>query len=250
MTSDDSPCCNSKVKRLKRLKCCEYNKHRSSDKWRALDSKYKNCLSQAKTKFYKNMISDLKQSNPSQWYSKIKRICSYDQERYDPLNCSEIEMLTDQGQAEKNADRFWSVRQQFDAVNPNEIKIPKYDISSIPQFTHMEVMLKLKAINPKKAVPEGDIPPKILKTYAEYFSTPVTDIINTSIRQGIQPQMWKKENVTPVAKVFPPKLLKNLRSIGGLMSFNKIQEKLISELIISDMKEKMDPIQYGNEYGL
>ena len=62
--------------------------------------------------------------------------------------------------------------------------------------------------------------------------------------------MWKKENVTPVAKVFPPKLLKNLRSIRGLMSFNKIQEKLISELIISDMKEKMDPIQYGNEYGL
>ena len=62
--------------------------------------------------------------------------------------------------------------------------------------------------------------------------------------------MWKKENVTPVAKVFPPKLLKNLRSIRGLMSFNKIQEKLISELIISDMKEKMDPSQCGNENGL
>ena len=44
-----------------------------------------------------------------------------------------------------------------------------------------------------------------------------------------------------MAKVFPPKLL---------MSFNKIQEKLISELIISDIKENMDPSQYGNEYGL
>ena len=34
------------------------------------------------------------------------------------------------------------------------------------------------------------------------------------------------------------------------MTFNKIQEKLISEIIISDMKESMDPSQYGNEYGL
>ena len=34
------------------------------------------------------------------------------------------------------------------------------------------------------------------------------------------------------------------------MSLNKIQEKLISELIISDIKENMDPSQYGNEYGL
>ena len=250
VTSDDSPWCNSKVKRMKRLKSREYNKHRSSDKWRDLDSKYKDCLSQGKIKFYKNMISDLKQSNPAQWYSKLKRICSYDQERYEPLVCSKLENLTDQEQAEKIADHFCSVRQQFDAVDPNEIVIPKYDINTIPQFTHMEVKLKLKEINPKKAVPEGDIPPKLLKIYAEEFSTSLTDIINSSIRQGIWPQMWKKENVTPVAKVFPPKLLKNLRSISGLMSFNKIQEKLISELIISDIKENMDPSQYGNEYGL
>ena len=34
------------------------------------------------------------------------------------------------------------------------------------------------------------------------------------------------------------------------MSFNKIQEKLISEWIISDIKENIDPSQYGNEHGL
>ena len=125
------------------------------------------------------MINDLKLSNPAQWYSKLKRICSYDQERYEPLVCEQIESLNDQEQAEQIADHFCSVCQQFDAVNLSEIIIPKYDSNTIPQFTQMEVRLKLKAINPKKAVPEGDIPPKILKTYAEYFSTPLTDIINT-----------------------------------------------------------------------
>ena len=53
----------------------------------------------------------------------------------------------------------------------------------------MEVRLKLKAINPKKAVPEGDIPPKILKTFFAQITTPLTDIINSSVSQGVWPQM-------------------------------------------------------------
>ena len=62
--------------------------------------------------------------------------------------------------------------------------------------------------------------------------------------------MWKQELVTPVPKIQPPKQVKNPRSISGLKTFNKIQEKLISEIIISDMETKMDPSQYGNEYGM
>lgn len=51
-------------------------------------------------------------------------------------------MLNDQEQTDKNANYFCAVRQQFDAVNPSEIIIPKYDIDTIPQFTQMEVMSK------------------------------------------------------------------------------------------------------------
>ena len=62
--------------------------------------------------------------------------------------------------------------------------------------------------------------------------------------------MRKTEYVTPIPKVYPPKLIKNLRSISGLTSFNKVAEKLISEIILPDMEGKMDPTQYGNQYGL
>ena len=89
------------MKRLKRLKCREYNNHRSSIKWKDLNDKYKEALIQAKSQYYKNIIKDLKVSNPSQWYSKLKRICSYDQEKHDPLVVAEIELLSDQAQAEK-----------------------------------------------------------------------------------------------------------------------------------------------------
>ena len=78
----------------------------------------------------------------------------------------------------------------------------------------------------------------------------LTDIINASIKQGVWPDMWKKELVTPVPNVFPTKILKKFQSISGLMTCNKVEEKLLSELIISDMRDKMDPTQYGNQHGL
>ena len=106
MTSDDAPWCNNKVKRLKRLKCREYNKHRSSTKWVDLNNQYKIVLTEAKHKYYKDIVKDLKTSNPSQWYSKVKRMCSYDQEKFEPIVCNEIETLTDQEQADKIAEHF------------------------------------------------------------------------------------------------------------------------------------------------
>ena len=56
--------------------------------------------------------------------------------------------------------------------------------------------------------------------------------------------------MTPVAKVFPPKLKNNLRSISGLVTLDKIKERLIADMIVSDMKDCIDPSQYGNQKGL
>ena len=38
-----------------------------------------------------------------------------------------------------------------------------------------------------------------------------------------------------------------LRPISNLFNFDKIMEKIISEMIISDMQSKLDPSQYGNQ---
>ena len=81
LTSDDSPWCNNNVKRLKRQKCREYSKHRRSEKWFYLNEQYKTAQNNAKSKYYRTMVKDLKTSNPSQWYSKLKRLGSYDQEK-------------------------------------------------------------------------------------------------------------------------------------------------------------------------
>ena len=76
------------------------------------------------------------------------------------------------------------------------------------------------------------------------------DVINTSIRRGEYPKLYKYEISTPVPKSYPPRNTSEIRNISGLLTFDKIAEALLAELMISDMKPKMDPQQYGNQKGI
>ena len=108
----------------------------------------------------------------------------------------------------------------------------------------------MQEIDPKKSNVSGDIPAKILKKFARSFALPVSNVINSSIREGVWPEIYKLEIVTPVPKQFPPKEIDHLRNISGLLNLNKIAEKLITRLIISDMKQNLDPSQYANQKGI
>ena len=96
--------------------------------------------------------------------------------------CSETEHLSDQEQAEEIARHSCAVRDNFDDIYPNKMEIPKFTEEEVPQFTVQEVASNLKNINPRKAVPKGDIPPKNIKKFSQKLAVPLTDIINSSIK--------------------------------------------------------------------
>ena len=70
------------------------------------------------------------------------------------------------------------------------------------------------------------------------------------MKRGEYPRIYKFEVCTPVPKVHPPQNLGQLRNISGLLTFDKVFEKLIAQMIISDMEAKMDPAQFGNQKGI
>ena len=121
ITSDDSPWSNEKVKHLKRLKNCEYNKHRKSFKWTKMNDKYLKVIKIEKQKHDEKMVKDLKQSEPNQWYSKLKRLCSYDLEKQEVLQCDELSHLEDHKQADILVEHFSNVRSKFDALQACDI---------------------------------------------------------------------------------------------------------------------------------
>ena len=108
----------------------------------------------------------------------------------------------------------------------------------------------MNQLKTNKATVPGDFPAKLIQQFAAYLAEPLTDIINVSIRRGEYPQIYKYEVCTPVPKAYPPQNTSQIRNISGLLTFDKIMEKLISELIIYDMSKNIDPAQYGNQKGL
>ena len=119
----------------------------------------------------------------------------------------------------------------------------------VPQFKPAQVWNVLARIKTNKSTVEGDFPAKFIKQFAAYLAEPLTDIFNASIRKGEYPNLYKYEIVTPVPKVYPTENTSQLRSISGLLNFDKIFEKLLAELIIRDMEAKLDPAQFGNQKG-
>ena len=225
ISSDDRPFCTEKIKRLKRQKSREFRKNQKSEKWQKLDCNFKKEVSAAKKNYYKDIVKDLRVSNPGRWYSILKRICSYDQQKSEPVVVDSIKHLSSKEQAEKMADKFCKVSQEYEPLRTSDIQVPKFEKSEIPSFVPKQVKKHLQKLKANKAVPPGDIPLKLIKQFASQLSIPLCEIINSSIKLGAWSKLWKCESVTPVPKVFPPKSPEELRNISGLLTFDKIAEK-------------------------
>ena len=241
VSSDDQPFVNQKLKRMKRKKCREYQKHRRSEKWKILDEKYRAEVNKIKKDFYRNKIRNLRKLKPRMWHRELKKITRYDQQKSEEIVVESIKDLSISEQAERIADKFASVSQEYDKLNSEDIEVPEFYQDQIPQFEECEVSDILSKMDTNKSSVNGDIPAKLLKTFATGLARPVTNLINSSIVQGKWPDIFKLEIVTPVPKEFPPKDIDQLRNISGLLNLGKVAEKLVSRLIISDMKEKLDP---------
>ena len=67
------------------------------------------------------------------------------------------------------------------------------------------------------------------------------------MKNGVYPDIWKIETVSPVPKIYPPGKLEDLRKISGLPNCSKVADKIIGEFVLKDMEPTRDPSQYGNE---
>ena len=87
-----------------------------------------------------------------------------------------------------------------------------------------------------------------MKLFAEFsveIAFPLAHTIDSCLKSGVYPNLFKQELVTPVPKVYPPERLKDLRKISGLINIAKITDKILGEFMIDDMAPSRDPSQYG-----
>lgn len=70
----------------------------------------------------------------------------------------------------------------------------------------------------------GDVFPKLLTLFSDFFAVPLTSIFNEITRSLSWPRDWKKEYVTIIPKKTHPESLSDLRNISCTVLPSKIYE--------------------------
>ena len=84
----------------------EFHKNRRSEKWKSFNKVFKQHVKVEKHEFYRKITKDLLGKNSSQWYSSLKRMTNFDQQKKEKVIIQEINHLSDTDQASKLADKF------------------------------------------------------------------------------------------------------------------------------------------------
>ena len=172
---------------------------------------------------------------------------SYNQQKSENVIVHEINHLSDKDQAQKVADHFTQIPNEYEQIQKEDIDISPIKNEDIPQFKSVEVWMLLSQLKTNKSTIKGDISVRIFKEFAAHIADPLTHVYNASLLQGEYPRIYKYEISTPVPKRYPVEKLEHLRNISGLITADKIFGKLLSEIIISDMKHNADTSQFGNQ---
>ena len=166
------------------------------------------------------------------------------------IEVEDIKELSDTEQMEKIADKFAGVSNLYEPLRRDKINFPTFSFEDIPVISEQRVLEVLENLNISKSTRKSDIPARILKRFAKRICGPLTKIVNNCICQGIWPDIFKMEYVTPVKKVPNPQNIDDLRNISGLLNLNKVMEKIVCSFMVEDMKAQMDPSQFANTKGL
>ena len=232
------------LKNLNRRTKREFYKNRKSAKWKRLKQKFKRLKRQTVKNFYSKFVTELKESNPSKWYSMAKRLGAEQNNKTGELSVECLKGLNNKQAAEQVAEHFSRISQEYSPLDMEKLPayLPAPEILQVEEIDVAERLYKLKC---RKSTQPIDLPSTLRKQFPCQLATLLTDIINTCLSQYKYPSLWKHEWVVPAEKISNPGLLKHLRKIS-LTS----EVSLIFEGIIKDWKmEDIDPSQYGNQKG-
>ena len=115
----------------------------------------------------------------------------------------------------------------------------------------IEVERELKKMKRKKTTGSDNLPAGMLKDSASTISSPLSFIINLSLRQGMVPSEWKVASVTPIHKSGPKNEFENYRPISVLSILSKILERIVHKQLLTHFETEnlLSSCQYGFRSG-
>ena len=102
-------------------------------------------------------------------------------------------------------------------------------------------MAALRKVKVNKATGPDDIPAWILRDFADELAAPLASIYNSSLREGVIPDLWKTAIIVPVPKKHPPRHIeKDLRPISLTPIVSKVFESLVLRWVDKFIQPHLD----------
>ena len=102
---------------------------------------------------------------------------------------------------------------QYEPLLDVDVSLPQFDHKDLPVIEPQKVYEYLLKIKTTTTTVLNDIPAKVIKLFAKHLCKPLAYILNTSIKNGEFPEIWKLEQVSPIPKVYPTTKINQLRKI-------------------------------------
>ena len=137
-----------------------------------------------------------------------------------------------------------------DKVENIEKTIPEYNIDptsrlkkklagknlhfSLSHVTEVEVRKAIKRLKPKKSSGLDFVPPTIIKLAIDVLTTPLTWVINSSLKSGEFPSCWKSAKVSPIYKNKGSRYSKEFyRPVSNLKAISKVIEDIVNKRVLN-----------------
>ena len=111
-------------------------------------------------------------------------------------------MATSNNEKASTLNAFFSsvfTRENMDSMPDQEEREIEQLLNEV-NFTHEEVLNKLKSLKTDKSPGPDQIHARLLKEYADELTVPLYALFRQSLDEGKLPQSWKDGHITPIFK--------------------------------------------------
>ena len=245
---DFAPWLNQSIRNLMRERdMAKRAAEKSPEKWsvyKQLRNKVTKEIKVAVQSHYHGLINENK-DNPKKMWHTINRVLEKSSKSTMPASLNiEGRKLTKEG------DILEALNHHFVSVGPklaskieqNANDDPLKHIDSEPNTMRLTpvddnyVPKAIKQLKNGKAPGPDKIPTMLIKDAADLICKPLTVVLNSSLRKGIFPDVWKLARVTPIFKSGSKSEANNYRPISVISVFSRILERIVHDQVYEYLK--------------
>ena len=254
VTPEDKPWFNERLRKTKRQRQREYNRHGRSSKYLDLVSKFDEMFKSELSKYLEKIKMEVTEGKRGSTYPTLKRLGLQPGETTHggfQLPDHVDQNYSSAQSAEIIAEHFSRISQEYSPLDISRLPpnvqdwLAKDDQSVTPVLSVSDVKSRIvRAKKPNGLVP-GDLPKKVIQTCSGTLALPVSMIYNRITECAVFPPQWKIEQQIALPKVSPPETEDELRNIAKTPFLSKVYESFVGGWLLPIIKPYLDPGQCG-----